>query len=99
MSRGFSSIGLGRGHKYWMGKENSPENFSTWSLGYGGCDDDSYFDDEGAISIGKVLTAPVYPKSDPRHLSADMRDRLVRHRIAQMEQEAERRIATPHSLG
>jgi hypothetical protein len=82
-----------------MKKENSPENFGTWSFGYGGRDDESYFDDEGAISIWQVLTAPMHPKSDPRHLSEDMRDSLVRHRIAQMEQEAERRIVTPHSLG
>ncbi|MGA1809473.1 hypothetical protein VHN57_20395 [Sphingobium sp. WW5] len=82
-----------------MKKENSSGNFSTWSFGYGGCDDLPYFDDEGAILIWKVLTAPVHPESDPRHLSADMRDRLVCHRIAQIEQEAERRIATLHSLG
>jgi hypothetical protein len=82
-----------------MEKENSPKNFSTWSFGCGGRDHDSYFDDDGAISIWKVLTVPVHPQSDPRHLSADMRDRFVRHRIAQMEQEAECRIATPHSLG
>lgn len=81
-----------------MNKENSPENFSAWSLGYDGCDDDSCFDDDGAISIWKVLTAPVYPKSDPRHPSVDMRDRLVHHRIAQMEKEAERHIATLHSV-
>lgn len=81
-----------------MKKENSPENFCTWSFGYDGCDDDSCFDDDGAISIWKVLTAPVYPKSDPRQLSADMRDRLVHHRIVQMEKEAECRIATLHSV-
>ncbi|WP_137406029.1 hypothetical protein [Sphingobium sp. MP9-4] len=98
LSCGFSSIGLERGHKYSMKKENSPENFGTWSFGYDGCDDDSCFDDDGAISIWKVLTAPVHPTSDPRYLSANMRDRLVRHRVAQMEQEAERRIATLHSI-
>lgn len=81
-----------------MKKENSPENFGTWSFGYGGRDDDSYFDDEGAISFWQALTAPVHPKSDSRYLSANMRDRLVRHRMAQMEQEAERRIATLHSI-
>lgn len=82
-----------------MEKENSPENFSTWSFGYGGCDDDVYFNDDCAISIWQVLTAPVHLESDARHLSADMRDRLVRHRIAQMEQEGERNIALLQSLG
>lgn len=55
--------------------------------------DDDYIDDDGTIWIWKVLARPAYPASDPRHLSLDMRDRLIQHRLTQMEREAARNIA------
>lgn len=79
-----------------MEKENSPKNFCTWSFR---SDHALYFDDDGAISIWKMLARPVYGAGDPRHLSPQVRDRLVQYRIAQMEQEAERDIALLQSLG
>ncbi|MEG8052854.1 hypothetical protein QP185_05695 [Sphingomonas aerolata] len=55
--------------------------------------DDDYIDDDGMIWIWKVLARPAYPASDPRHLSPEMRERLIQHRLAQMEREAARNIA------
>jgi len=60
--------------------------------------DDDYIDDEGTIWIWKVLARPSYPAHDPRHLSLEMRDRLVEHRLAQMRREAARNIAQLRSL-
>lgn len=54
--------------------------------------DEDYIDEEGTIWIWKVLACPAYPASDPRHLSPEMRERLIQHRIAQMEREAARNI-------
>jgi hypothetical protein len=53
---------------------------------------DDYIDDDGTIWIWKVLARPSYPAHDPRHLSPEMRDRLVEHRLAQMQREAEQNI-------
>ena len=55
--------------------------------------DDDYIDDDGTIWIWKVLARPSYPAHDPRHLSPEMRDRLVEHRLAQMRREAAHNIA------
>lgn len=55
--------------------------------------DDDYIDDDGAIWIWKVLARAAYPANDPRHLSPDLRERLIQHRLAQMEREAARNIA------
>ena len=55
--------------------------------------DDEYIDDDGTIWIWKVMARPSYPAHDPRHLSPEMRDRLVEHRLAQMRCEAARNIA------
>jgi hypothetical protein len=55
--------------------------------------DDDYIDDEGTIWISKVLARPSYPANDPRHLSPEMRGRLVEHRLAQMRREAAHNIA------
>jgi hypothetical protein len=54
---------------------------------------DDYIDDDGTIWIWKVLARPAYPAGDPRHLSPEMRERLIQHRLAQMEREAQRNIA------
>lgn len=54
--------------------------------------DDDYIDDDGTIWIWKVLARPSYPANDPRHLSPEMRHRLVEHRLVQMEREAARNI-------
>lgn len=82
-----------------MKKENSFKNFDAGSFDFRACMDIDYIDDDGTISIWKMLARPMCPASDPRHLSPEMRDRLVRHRIAQMEQEATRNIALLQSLG
>lgn len=54
---------------------------------------DDYIDDDNTIWIWKVLARPAYPSGDPRHLSPDLRERLIQHRLAQMEREAARNIA------
>lgn len=60
---------------------------------------DDYIDDDGTIWIWKVLARPAYPEGNPRHLSPNMRARLIQHRLAQMEREAARNIMllrSPH---
>lgn len=59
--------------------------------------DDDYIDADGTIWIWKLMARPAYPANDPRHLPTGMRDRLIQHRLAQMEQEAARNIALLHS--
>lgn len=60
---------------------------------------DDYIDDDGTIWIWKVLARPAYPANDPRHLSSDMQDRLIRHRLAQMEREAAHNLKLLRSRG
>jgi hypothetical protein len=55
--------------------------------------DDDYIDDDGTIWIWQVLAHPAYRAGNPRHLSPDMRERLIQHRLFQMEWEAARNIA------
>jgi len=62
------------------------------------CMNDDYIDDDGTIWIWKVLARPSYPAHDPRHFSPEMRDRLTKHRLAQMRYEAACNIAKLRSL-
>lgn len=61
--------------------------------------DDDYIDDDGTIWIWKVLARPLYAADDPRHLPPDMRQRLVKHRLAQMEREAAHNVEALRQAG
>ena len=60
--------------------------------------EDDYIDEDGNISIWRLLTMQRYPEDDPRHMSTTMRHWIAQQRWTQLEIELARNLDTLRKL-